>query len=124
MVRLSGGRSEEQRKLLAADAVILLFPLWWFGMPAIMKGWFDRVWARGLAYGYKNAGNAHRYGEGGFAGKRALLAVSVGGPAQDYSPPQDQRAAGTTAVSHHSWQPVFSRHAGLADLRCIWNGPP
>lgn len=77
---------EEQRKILAADAVILLFPLWWFSMPAVMKGWVDRVWAYGLAYGYQGAGNAHRYGEGGFAGKRALLAVSVGGPAVDYSP--------------------------------------
>lgn len=77
---------EEQRKVLAADAVILLFPLWWFSMPAIMKGWVDRVWAFGLAYGYQGAGNAYRYGEGGFAGKRALLAVSVGGPADDYSP--------------------------------------
>lgn len=78
--------AEEQRKILAADAVIMLFPLWWYSMPAIMKGWVDRVWAFGLAYGYKGAGNAYRYGEGGFAGKRALLAVTVGGPAQDYSP--------------------------------------
>jgi NAD(P)H dehydrogenase (quinone) len=77
---------EEQRKILAADAVVLVFPLWWFSMPAIMKGWVDRVWAFGLAYGYQGAGNAYRYGEGGFAGKRALLAVSVGGPEQDYSP--------------------------------------
>jgi len=77
---------EEQRKILAADAVILLFPLWWFSMPAIMKGWVDRVWAFGLAYGYQGAGNAYRYGDGGFAGKRALLAVSVGGPERDYSP--------------------------------------
>ncbi len=77
---------EEQRKLLAADAVILVFPLWWFSMPAIMKGWVDRVWAFGLAYGYQGAGNTYRYGEGGFAGKRALLAVSVGGPEKDYSP--------------------------------------
>lgn len=76
----------EQRKILSADALVLLFPLWWFGMPAIMKGWVDRVWAFGLAYGYRGAGNAYRYGEGGFAGKRALLAVSVGGPADDYSP--------------------------------------
>lgn len=75
----------EQNKVLAADAVILLFPLWWFGMPAIMKGWIDRVWAYGLAYGYQGKGNKHRYGEGGFAGKRALLAVSVGGPEKDYS---------------------------------------
>ncbi len=77
---------EEQRKILAADAVILLFPLWWYSMPAIMKGWVDRVWAFGLAYGYQGAGNAYRYGEGGFAGKRALLAVSVGGPTKDYAP--------------------------------------
>jgi NAD(P)H dehydrogenase (quinone) len=77
---------DEQRKLLAADAVILHFPLWWFSMPAIMKGWVDRVWAYGLAYGYRGAGNTYRYGDGGLAGKRALLAVSVGGPAIDYSP--------------------------------------
>lgn len=76
----------EQRKLLAADAVIFQFPLWWFGMPAIMKGWIDRVWAYGLAYGYRGAGNTYRYGEGGFAGKRALLAVTAGGPEIDYSP--------------------------------------
>ena len=80
------GVEEEQRKILAADAVILCFPLWWYSMPAIMKGWIDRVWAYGLAYGYQGAGNTYRYGEGGFAGKRALLAVSVGGPAIDYSP--------------------------------------
>lgn len=77
---------QEQAKLHAADAVILLFPLWWFGMPAIMKGWIDRVWAFGLAYGYQGAGNTYRYGEGGFAGKRAMLAVTVGGPEIDYSP--------------------------------------
>ncbi|HCT5823786.1 TPA: NAD(P)H-dependent oxidoreductase [Citrobacter sedlakii] len=77
---------QEQRKVLAADVVIFLFPLWWFSMPAIMKGWIERVWAYGLAYGYQNKGNAYRYGEGGFKGKRALLAVSVGGPERDYSP--------------------------------------
>lgn len=76
----------EQQKLLAADALVLQFPLWWFGMPAIMKGWVDRVFAHGLAYGYQGAGNRYRYGEGGFAGKRALLCVAVGGPAADYSP--------------------------------------
>jgi NAD(P)H dehydrogenase (quinone) len=63
----------EQAKLMAADAVIFQFPLWWFSMPAIMKGWFERVYAYGLAYGNKGAGNTHRYGEGGLAGKRAML---------------------------------------------------
>jgi NAD(P)H dehydrogenase (quinone) len=76
----------EQQKLLAADALILHFPLWWFAMPAILKGWVDRVFAYGLAYGYKGEGNRYRYGDGGLKGKRALLCVAVGGPAEDYSP--------------------------------------
>jgi len=76
----------EQQKLLAADAVIFQFPLWWFAMPAILKGWVDRVFAYGLAYGYKGEGNRYRYGDGGLKGKRALLSVVVGGPAEDYSP--------------------------------------
>ena len=76
----------EQQKLLAADALILQFPLWWFGMPAILKGWVDRVFAYGLAYGYKGEGNRFRYGDGGLKGKRAMLSVTVGGPPEDYSP--------------------------------------
>lgn len=76
----------EQQKVALADAVIFQFPLWWFGMPAIMKGWIDRVWAYGLAYGYKDAGNDYRYGDGAFKGKRAVLCVAVGGPEVDYAP--------------------------------------
>ena len=76
----------EQQKLLAADALILQFPLWWFGMPAILKGWVDRVFAYGLAYGYKGQGNRYRYGDGGLKGKRAMLSVICGGPEEDYSP--------------------------------------
>src|SRR6266568_1101953 len=38
----------EQQKLLWADAVILLFPLWWFSLPAILKGWVERVYAYGF----------------------------------------------------------------------------
>ena len=36
--------------LLSAEALVLVFPTWWFGFPAILKGWFDRVWAPGIAY--------------------------------------------------------------------------
>ncbi len=76
----------EQEKLLSTDAVIFQFPLWWFSMPAILKGWVDRVFAYGLAYGYKGEGNRYRYGDGGLKGRRALLSVTLGGPAADYSP--------------------------------------
>lgn len=36
-------------RLLAAEGLVLLFPTWWFGFPAVLKGWFDRVWAPGIA---------------------------------------------------------------------------
>jgi NAD(P)H dehydrogenase (quinone) len=45
----SGVRRNIQ-KLLEAEALILIFPTWWFGFPAILKGWFDRVWAPTFAY--------------------------------------------------------------------------
>lgn len=41
---------QEQEKLLWCDQLILQFPLWWFGAPAILKGWLDRVLAKGFAY--------------------------------------------------------------------------
>jgi NAD(P)H dehydrogenase (quinone) len=78
--------AKEQAKLSSADAVILQFPLWWFGAPAILKGWIERVYAYGFGYGYKNEGNRHRYGEGALKGKRALVSVLAGGTAADYGP--------------------------------------
>jgi len=76
----------EQAKLAAADAVILQFPLWWFGAPAILKGWIERVYAYGFGYGYKNEGNNLRYGDGALKGKRAMVCVLTGGPEADYGP--------------------------------------
>ena len=37
-------------RLLAAEALVLVFPTWWFGFPAMLKGWFDRVWGPGVVY--------------------------------------------------------------------------
>lgn len=42
--------ADQIAKLQSAEAIVLLFPTWWFGFPAILKGWFDRVWAPGVAY--------------------------------------------------------------------------
>lgn len=74
--------ADEQAKLRWADAVILQFPLWWFSMPAILKGWVDRVYAYGFAYGVGEHSDSRwgdRYGEGNLAGKRAMLLVTTGG---------------------------------------------
>lgn len=38
------------RQLQQAELLILVFPTWWFGFPAILKGWFDRVWRPGIAF--------------------------------------------------------------------------
>lgn len=40
----------EKQELGQAQILILVFPTWWFGFPAILKGWFDRVWTPGVAY--------------------------------------------------------------------------
>src|SRR5262245_7334201 len=37
-------------ELEAAELIVVVFPTWWFGFPAILKGWFDRVWMPGVAY--------------------------------------------------------------------------
>jgi len=80
--------AREQDKLKWADAVILQFPLWWFSMPAIMKGWVERVYAYGFAYGVGEHSDLHwgdRYGEGSLAGKRAMVIVTTGGWESHYS---------------------------------------
>ncbi|MBR1169445.1 NAD(P)H-dependent oxidoreductase [Bradyrhizobium sp. DASA03005] len=78
----------EIEKLLWADVLILQFPLWWFSMPAILKGWVDRVFAYGFAYGVGEHSDKRwgdRYGEGTLAGKRAMLIVTAGGWQDHYS---------------------------------------
>ena len=40
----------ETAQLERAETLILVFPTWWFGMPALLKGWFDRAWAPGVAF--------------------------------------------------------------------------
>lgn len=66
---------EELKKLEECDALIFSFPLWWFGMPAMLKGWCDRVLAMGRIYG------AGKFYENGLAQskKRALIITTTGG---------------------------------------------
>jgi putative NADPH-quinone reductase len=42
--------ADHAARLAAADALVLVHPTWWGGQPAILKGWFDRVLAEGVAY--------------------------------------------------------------------------
>ncbi len=49
-----GDVQAEHAKLDAADALVLIYPVWWSDCPAILKGWFDRVFTYGYAYYYEN----------------------------------------------------------------------
>jgi NAD(P)H dehydrogenase (quinone) len=78
----------EQEKLLWADTIVFQFPLWWYGMPAILKGWVDRVFTYHFAYGvgeHSATRYGERFGEGTLAGRRALLSVTAGGPESHYA---------------------------------------
>ena len=78
----------EQEKLLWADTIIFQFPLWWYTMPAILKGWVDRVFTYHFAYGvgeHSATRYGERFGEGTLAGRRAMLSVTTGGPESHYS---------------------------------------
>jgi NAD(P)H dehydrogenase (quinone) len=44
------GIEDHVAALRAAQALVLVYPTWWYGMPAMLKGWFDRVWSPGIAF--------------------------------------------------------------------------
>jgi NAD(P)H dehydrogenase (quinone) len=50
------GIEEHISALQRADALLLVYPTWWFGLPAMLKGWFDRVWVPGVAFRLRDAG--------------------------------------------------------------------
>jgi NAD(P)H dehydrogenase (quinone) len=79
----TGGFAEEieteQQKVEWCDLMIWQFPLWWFSVPGILKGWVDRVFAMGRFYG-----EGKMYASGVFAGKKALLSLTTGSAEERY----------------------------------------
>lgn len=69
----------ELERLQRADLLLLQFPMWWFGMPAILKGWIDRVFVSGAVYG-----RSAMFDSGKFRGKRAMVCVTTGAPRQAF----------------------------------------
>lgn len=61
-------------RVTAADVIVVVFPVWWFSLPAMAKGWVDRVWNRGFAY---EPSTLH--------GKRMLWVGLAGGSATAYA---------------------------------------
>jgi len=72
--------NREIDRVKAADLIIWQFPLWWFGLPAILKGYVDRVFAYGVFYG-----GGKVYETGVLQGKQGLISMTTGGPRREDS---------------------------------------
>jgi NAD(P)H dehydrogenase (quinone) len=46
------GIEDHVASLRRAECLVLIYPTWWFGMPAMLKGWLDRIWAPGVAFDF------------------------------------------------------------------------
>ncbi|MBT0772026.1 NAD(P)H-dependent oxidoreductase [Kineosporia sp. J2-2] len=73
---------EHLAALHRADLLVLSFPLWWFSVPAVLKGWIDRVFVMGSVFG----GEHGIFGQGALTGRRAVLLISTGGAQADFGP--------------------------------------
>jgi len=68
-------------KVRACDLLILSFPVFWFSVPAMLKGWIDRVLVSGVFYGGRRI-----FDRGGMRGKKAMLAFTLGGREHMFGP--------------------------------------
>lgn len=100
----------EMEKLERADLVVFNFPLWWFSFPAIMKGWVDRIFASGFAYGDGKG----IYCAGAFKGKKALLTFTTGSPEDSYG--ENQRHGKIEHMLFHIHHGMF-RFTGMEVLQ-------
>ena len=100
----------EQAALSATQNIVWLAPLYWYSVPSLMKHWFERVLARGWAYGHEGTA---------LAGRRCLWVSTTGGDLHDYSedgvhqrPFEDFIAPieQTARFCKMDWQPPFIVH--------------
>ncbi|MGA5194617.1 NAD(P)H oxidoreductase [Streptomyces exfoliatus] len=87
-------------RILAADDILVVFPVWWFAPPAVLKGWIDRVWNYGFAYGRSRPR---------LAGKRLLWLALMGGTAEEIEELGMEKALGLLLVTG------ISAYCGLPD---------
>jgi len=105
-----------QENMKWADHLVIVHPVWWLGMPALLKGLFDRAWMPGSAFRYiktkdgKNTIFWHRL----FRGKTARLIVTSG------SAPWLERLFPGSVNSQLKWGILW--FAGFK-TRTIWFGP-
>ncbi|HOW77517.1 MAG TPA: NAD(P)H-dependent oxidoreductase [Candidatus Competibacteraceae bacterium] len=69
----------EQDAVQWAQGLVLIYPIWWFGPPAILKGWIDRVFTRKFAFDFGPDGM-----KGLLTHERALILNTLGGDEATY----------------------------------------
>ena len=101
---LSPEVDSEIQHLLDCNLLVVHFPLWWFGMPAILKGWIDRVFVYGRMYR-----SVMRYDTGICSGKKMIACVTTGASEEACS---HNGREGDTRL--HLWPILFSfRYLGF-----------
>ena len=71
---------EYQKRINEADCLVFAFPIWWSNMPAILKGFFDKVFLYGYSYVYSEAGNIE-----GLLDKQAVVITTMEAPNDFYN---------------------------------------
>ena len=94
----------EQARAASAELIVLLHPVHWYSMPALLKLWVDEVLALGWAYGH--GGTALR-------GKSLWLVASTGGPAESYRP------EGYNRHRFEDFLPPYEQTAALCGMRFL-----
>jgi putative glutathione-regulated potassium-efflux system ancillary protein kefF len=99
----------EQAALTRTDTVVLQFPIYWYGAPALLKQWIDDVFTYGFAYG--STGKA-------LHGKRLILSFTFGAGEDDYSGADNFSAEdflppfrATSDLCGFDWQPPVMSYA-------------
>lgn len=70
---------QEQEYITNADCIILIYPIWWTGLPAILKGYIDRVFSYGFAYSYGGDGIVPHLTD-----KKGMIVNTYGTPEEIY----------------------------------------
>ncbi|KIW25162.1 uncharacterized protein PV07_10823 [Cladophialophora immunda] len=97
---------EHQRFVEESDAIFLVFPIWWYQMPAMMKGWLDRVWSAGWCYKWE------RNPEGSLLSHRPCTVLALAGATS-----RQLDRWGYDKQIHHLWRYGVFGYCGFEPLR-------
>ena len=95
----------EQQRLMDADTIVLQFPLFWYGVPALMKKWIEDVFVHGFSHG--STGDKVR-------GKKLVLSFTSGAPEEMY------REGGLQNYEIEAFLPALKQFANLCGMQ--WGG--